>query len=310
MYRYYTVSSDRWDAEQKRSQLRAGPDGIPAYVYARTLLAAGKLNDAKFVVSGLRDATLLQKHYKALTSEALAAFAGDLERRIGGDFSDLVVGSREGLTSSAGSVMELCQVLSSYKADFTLDLSESLNGYQRRSVKRINGVWQGACYPFREGLATGIMNVEFSPKGQLIAGGFTTSSQWPVRGKEPFALQRIDWNGVVPFEIREINIRKDGFLITVTQPVDKAAASNPDAYRITTYTHVYDGGYGSPEVDQTTARVTGATPSADGLSVRLSLDKITEDHIHDFDLSRITSQAGKPLLHTKAYYTVNEIPRN
>jgi hypothetical protein len=186
----------------------------------------------------------------------------------------------------------------------------SLSLILRATTEQINGVWQGACYPFREGLATGIMNVEFSPKGQLIAGGFTTSSQWPVRGKEPFALQRIDWNGVVPFEIREINIRKDGFLITFTQPVDKAAASNPDAYRITTYTHVYDGGYGSPEVDQTTARVTGATPSADGLSVRLSLDKITEDHIHDFDLSRITSQAGKPLLHTKAYYTVNEIPRN
>jgi len=186
----------------------------------------------------------------------------------------------------------------------------SLSLILRATTEQINGVWQGACYPFREGLATGIMNVEFSPKGQLIAGGFTTSSQWPVRGKEPFALQRIDWNGVVPFEIREINIRKDGFLITFTQPVDKAAASNPDAYRITTYTHVYDGGYGSPEVDQTTARVTGATPSADGLSVRLSLDKITEDHIHDFDLSRITSQVGKPLLHTKAYYTVNEIPRN
>jgi hypothetical protein len=186
----------------------------------------------------------------------------------------------------------------------------SLSLILRATTEQINGVWQGACYPFREGLATGIMNVEFSPKGQLIAGGFTTSSQWPVRGKEPFALQRIDWNGVVPFEIREINIRKDGFLITFTQPIDKAAASNPDAYRITTYTHVYDGGYGSPEVDQTTARVTGATPSADGLSVRLSLEKITEDHIHDFDLSRITSQVGKPLLHTKAYYTVNEIPRN
>jgi hypothetical protein len=186
----------------------------------------------------------------------------------------------------------------------------SLSLILRATTEQINGVWQGACYPFREGLATGIMNVEFSPKGQLIAGGFTTSSQWPVRGKEPFALQRIDWNGVVPFEIREINIQKDGFLITFTQPIDKAAASNPDAYRITTYTHVYDGGYGSPEVDQTTARVTGATPSADGLSVRLSLDKITEDHIHDFDLSRITSQVGKPLLHTKAYYTVNEIPRN
>ena len=86
---------------------------------------------------------------------------------------------------------------------FLGDYTQSI--IMRATTEQVNGVWQGACYPFREGLATGIMNVEFSPKGQLIAGGFTTNSQWPVRGTEPFALQRIDWNGVVPFEVKEIN---------------------------------------------------------------------------------------------------------
>lgn len=184
----------------------------------------------------------------------------------------------------------------------------SLSLIVRATTEQINGVWQGACYPFREGLATGIMNVEFTPKGQLIVGGFTTSRQWPVRGTEPYAIQRIDWNGVVPFEIREINIKSDGFLITFTQPVDKHASGKIDAYNITTYTHVYDGGYGSPEVDQTTARVTKVVPSADGLTVRVSLEKLVEDHVHEFDLSGIQSKDGRPLVHTKAYYTVNEIP--
>ena len=186
----------------------------------------------------------------------------------------------------------------------------SLSIILRATTEQINGVWQGACYPFREGLASGTMNVEFSPKGQLIAGGFTTNTQWPVRGTEPFALQRIDWNGVVPFEAKEINIRKDGFLITFTKPVDKALAAKPDTYGITTYNHIYDGNYGSPEVDQTTAEVTEAIPAADGLSVMLRLKKITEDHIHDFDLSKIKSPDGQPLVHSKAYYTVNEIPEN
>ena len=186
----------------------------------------------------------------------------------------------------------------------------SLSLVLRATTEQINGVWQGACYPFREGLATGIMNVEFSPKGQLIAGGFTTSRQWPVRGTEPFALQRIDWNGVVPFEIKEINIKKDGFLISFTKPIDKAIASQTDAYTITTYTHIYHGAYGSPEVDHTTPRVTRAIPAADGLSVLVHLDQITEDHIHDFDLAKITAPDGQKLLHHKAYYTVNEIPKN
>ena len=153
------------------------------------------------------------------------------------------------------------------------------------------------------------MNVEFSPTGQLIAGGFTTNTQWPVRGTEPFALQRIDWTGIVPFEIKEINIKKDGFLFHFTKPVDPVVAAVTDNYTISTYTHIYHGGYGSPEVDQTTPRVTKAVVSPDGLSVMLSLDKITEDHIHDFDLAKITSPDGQHLLHNKAYYTVNEIPK-
>ncbi len=51
-----------------------------------------------------------------------------------------------------------------------------------------------------------------------------------------------------------------------------------------------------------------ATPAADGLSVMLRLEKIAVDHIHDFDFGKIHSRAGEPLLHRKAYYTVNEIP--
>ena len=178
----------------------------------------------------------------------------------------------------------------------------------RATTEQVNGVWQGACYPFREGLATGIMNVEFTPRGQLVAGGFTTTSQWPVRGHEPFALQRIDWSGVVPFEVQEVRIRRDGFLLTFTLPVDAATASRPDSYALTSYTHVHHAGYGSPEVDHTTPRVLRAEPSADGLSVRLHLDRVTKDHIHDFDLGKVRSRDGKPLLHAKAYYTVNEVP--
>lgn len=191
-----------------------------------------------------------------------------------------------------------------FLGDYTLSI------ILRATTEEVNGVWQGACYPFREGLASGIMHVEFSPKGQLIAGGFTTSRQWPVRGTEPFALQRIDWSGLTPFEIKEINIRKDGFLITFTKPVDRRVAANPAAYAITTYTHNYAAGYGSPEVDHTTAVVSNAAPSADGLSVMVRLTEIVEGHIHDFDLARMTSRDGEQLLHAVAYYTVNEIPEN
>ncbi len=189
-----------------------------------------------------------------------------------------------------------------FVGDYTLSV------IMRATTEQVNGVWQGACYPFREGLSTGIMNVEFSPQGQLIAGGFTTNTQWPVRGEKPFALDRLDWTGVTPFEIQEINITPDGFLLTFTEPVDAGIAARVDTYELTTYTHIYAGFYGSPEVDHTTPAVTKVDVAADGLEVRLHLETIREGHIHDFSLAKMRAQDGRPLLHRRAYYTVNEIP--
>jgi hypothetical protein len=142
----------------------------------------------------------------------------------------------------------------------------------------------------------------------LIAGGFTTNTQWPVRGEKPFALDRLDWTGLTPFEIQQVNIRPDGFLLKFTKPVDAEIAARPESYEITTYTHIYAGFYGSPEVDQTTAKIIKADVSDDGLSVRLYLEKIEPGHIHDFHLPKMQSTDGEALLHKRAYYTVNEIP--
>ena len=189
-----------------------------------------------------------------------------------------------------------------FLGDYTLSL------IMRATTEKINGVWQGACYPFREGLSTGIMNVEFTPKGQLVAGGFTTNRQWPVRGEKPFAIQRLDWMGKTPFELQEINIRSDGFLLTFTLPVDPVVAAKPETYSLTTYTHIYAAGYGSPEVDHTTPEIDRAEVSQDGMSVKLVVKGIQESHIHDFDLTKMQSRDRQPLLHTRAYYTVNEIP--
>ena len=189
-----------------------------------------------------------------------------------------------------------------FLGDYTLSI------ILRASTEQVNGVWQGACYPFREGLSTGIMNVEFTPKGQLMAGGFRTNRQWPVRGTKAYDLQRLEWTGVMPFEIQEIKIRKEGFLILFTRPVDRVIAASPQTYTITTYTHIFGAGYGSPEVDHTTAEVMKAEPAANGLSVLVYLKTFEEGHIHDFDLGAMKSAHGEALLHKKAYYTVNEVP--
>ncbi len=176
----------------------------------------------------------------------------------------------------------------------------------RATTEKVNGVWQGACYPFREGLATGLLACQFTPQGDLIVGG--TNRGWPVRGPREFAIQRLDWTGEVPFEIQKISARPDGFLVTFTKPVDRQLARQTDSYSLTTYTHIYQQGYGSPEVDHTTPRVTGASVSDDGLEVHLTVDGLVQGHVHDFDLTPMRSADNDKLVHVKAYYTLNEIP--
>ena len=183
----------------------------------------------------------------------------------------------------------------------------SLSLVMRATTELVDGVWQGACYPFREGLGNGILAVEFGQQGSLVTGG--TNRGWPVRGNKQFVLERLDWTGRTPFEIERIRIAPDGFRLDFTLPVDAAIAAVPANYRLGSFTHIYHEHYGSPEVDRTVPRVTAARPSDDGRSVQLVVAGMVLGHVHEFDLGALRSAAGLPLLHGNAYYTVNRIPK-
>ncbi|MCP4478899.1 MAG: hypothetical protein GY818_12500 [Planctomycetaceae bacterium] len=183
----------------------------------------------------------------------------------------------------------------------------SLGVVMRATTEKVNGVWQGACYPFREGFDTGLLAVQFTPNGNLIAGG--TNRGWPVRGPKAYAIQRLDWTGVTPFEIKTITATVDGFKITFTKPVDPKIAGLATNYQLATFTHIYRQGYGSPEVDQTTPVATQAAVSPDRMTVNLKVDNRVQGHVHDFRLPAIRSSTGEKLVHADAYYTLNEIPR-
>jgi hypothetical protein len=188
---------------------------------------------------------------------------------------------------------------------FLGDYTQSL--IMRATTEQVNGVWQGACYPFREELSTGILNVHFTPEGKLLAGG--TNRGWPVRGLKPYALERLEWTGRMPFEMKEIRITPDGFTIDFTKPVDPQTARNPKTYQLSTFTHKYHGAYGGPEIDKTTPLVTKVTVAPDGLSTTIEVDALTKGHVHEFDLANLRAKDGSELLHRHAYYTVNEIPK-
>ena len=187
---------------------------------------------------------------------------------------------------------------------FIGDYTQSI--VMRATTEKINGVWQGACYPFREGFSTGILNLQFTPEGNLLSGG--TNRGWPVRGRKPFALERIDWTGKMPFEIKQVSITPEGFSIAFTKPVNRSSGMDLKNYRLSTFTHIYHGGYGGPEVDQTTPVVRSVNLSKDGMEARIKVLDITPGHVYEFDLGSLRSLKEESLLHRHAYYTVNEIP--
>lgn len=187
---------------------------------------------------------------------------------------------------------------------FLGDYTQSI--LMRATTEQVNGVWQGACYPFREGLSTGILNVEFTPGGNLLCGG--TNRGWPVRGIKPFALERLQWSGKMPFEIKRITIEPDGFKVTFTKPVEPITGKSPSSYTISAFTHPYHAGYGGPEIEQHKPEVKSVTLAADGLSAVITLEKLDQGFVYEIDLVHLLSRDGEELLHRNAFYTVNEVP--
>jgi hypothetical protein len=176
----------------------------------------------------------------------------------------------------------------------------------RVTLEKVNGKYQGACYPFRQGFSCGIVPVVFAPDGSLITGG--TSRGWGSRGGKPFSLERLVWTGKVPFEIKEMKAEADGFTLHFTKAVDPQSAGDVASYKMETYTYIYQADYGSPEVDRTTPDVAKVVVNPDGKSVRLYLNKLEEGHIHQVTAPGVRSTDGAPLLHNIAYYTLNYIP--
>lgn len=176
----------------------------------------------------------------------------------------------------------------------------------RASLEKVRGVYQGACYPFREGFASGVLRQDWGNDGSMYVG--MTSRGWASTGPEEYALQRLVWNGKVSFEIHTVAAKPDGFELLFTMPVDKALAQELTNYAVTSFTYKYHNEYGSPVINQEINPVRAAVVSEDGLRVRLVVDNLREGYIHEIKLGALLAQDKTLLLHDVAYYTLNQIP--
>jgi azurin len=176
----------------------------------------------------------------------------------------------------------------------------------RMSLEKVKGKYQGACYPFFEGFASGLLRLRWGLDGSMFAG--MTSRGWASTGKAEYALQRLVWNGETPFEMKDIKAMPDGFEIEFTMPVEASKLKNPMLYTINSFTYMYHHNYGSPIINNRNRKIVGIVPSEDGRKVKLVLDSLLEGYIHEIKVKDLTSSDKKSLLHDFAYYTLNNIP--
>jgi azurin len=173
-------------------------------------------------------------------------------------------------------------------------------------LEKVNGVYQGVVFPFREGFASGVFRQVWGKDGSMYVG--QTSRGWGATGRAPYALQRLVWTGKVPFEPLKVEARPDGFEIYFTAPVDRAAAGDPASYQVNSFIYKYHHIYGSPPINQGAHPIRGVVVSKDGRSARIVVDSLRQGYIHEIKMTGVKSESGAPLLHDFGYYTVNQIP--
>ena len=116
------------------------------------------------------------------------------------------------------------------------------------------------------------------------------------------------WTGKVPFEVKAMEAKHDGFELEFTRPVSAKDAAQLSSYQLSSYTYRYHATYGSDEIDTHSLQVKHARVSQDGLRVTLTVDGLREGYVHELKLAGVRSQEGRPLLHDLACYTLNRIP--
>ncbi|HYG75179.1 MAG TPA: hypothetical protein VEK08_09280 [Planctomycetota bacterium] len=176
----------------------------------------------------------------------------------------------------------------------------------RASLEKVNGEYQGACFPFWGKGLLGPLTLAFDPRGRLFVGSITEPG-WmaqPDRG----ALFRIDFTGQTPFEIHSINVRPQGFRLNFTQAVDAKLAGLPESYAIEHYRYEYTGSYGSPELDRMPLSIEKIAVAADGRSVEIRTGALIRDRVYMIGAAGVKSATGDALVNPHAAYTLNEIP--
>lgn len=175
-------------------------------------------------------------------------------------------------------------------------------------LEKVNGEYQGACFHFRKGMQTAVLQMQWLPDGSMVIG--ESNRGWNSLGVRSFGLERLIWTGRMPFEMKTMEAQPDGFVLRFTKAVDPETAGDPGAYKMSSYTYEYHQAYGGDEIMTKPVAIAKAEVAADGMSVRLHCapGSLREGFVHELHADGVRDAEGGALLHSEAFYTLNAIP--
>jgi cytochrome c551/c552 len=174
-------------------------------------------------------------------------------------------------------------------------------------MEKVNGEYQGAAWDFRSNFQSGVMRMDWAKDGSLFVG--ETNRGWGSAGDANQGLQRLVWNGKMPFEMLTVKAMPDGFEVEFTLPVDRKSAEDLASISASSFLYKHHPAYGSPPINREDLNIKGVTLSADGKKLRIVLDGLRKYYVHELNLEGIRA-AGTyySLIHPTVYYTLNNIP--
>lgn len=184
---------------------------------------------------------------------------------------------------------------------------QGMSKISRVFMEKVNGEYQGGAIEFRNGFRSGVLRMAWAKDGSLFVG--ETNRGWGSAGDANEGLQRLAWNGAIPFEMRTVKAMPDGFEVEFTKPVDRKTAEDLASYKVESFLYKYHAVYGSPTIYKETLPIKGVKVSSDGMKARLVVDNLRRYYIHQLTLDGVRGSEGSySLVHPIAYYTLNNIP--
>ncbi len=138
--------------------------------------------------------------------------------------------------------------------------------------EKAGDVVQGGVVKFPLAFASGVMRGRFNPKdGQLYLAGLRG---WQTVGARDGGLQRVRYTGKPANMLLDLRVKRGGLELVFTDPLDAAAAADPDGYGALWWNYLWSEKYGSDDYWVSNRKKKGREP-VEIKSVKVSEDRKT-----------------------------------